>query len=148
MNPSSQLNGIEVIGDKEVMKILDEIAPKEARNLARSTIHGIAGRITKAAKQRVKVDKGTLRKSIYTKREKSPPNRPKSSVRFREKGYYWRFVEYGTEKGNNLQARPFLRPARQQIMGNLNAILREEFQKKLTARINRVLKQQAKRNGV
>lgn len=144
----SQLKGLEVVGDKEVMAILDSIAPKEARNLARSTIHGIASRITKGAKQRVSVDKGTLRKGIYTKRDKSPPDRPVSTVRFKPHAFYWRFVEYGTEKGNNLQAKPFLRPAKQEVMGNLNQILREEFQKKLTARINRVLKQQAANNGV
>ena len=144
----AQLKGVEVVGDKEVMKILDSIAPKEARNLARSTIHGIAGRITKGAKQRVSRDKGTLRKGIYTKRDRSPPDRPVSTVRFRDNAFYWRFVEYGTEKGNNLQARPFLKPARHQVMSNLPLILREEFQKKLTARINRILKQQAKRNGL
>lgn len=143
----SQLRGIEVVGDKEVMAILDSIAPKEARNLARATIYGIAARITKGAKQRVKVDKGRLRKGIYTKRDKSPPDRPVSSVRFRDYAYYWRFVEYGTEKGNNVGARPFLRPARHEVMGNLKQILREEFQKKLTQRINKALKQQAKRNG-
>lgn len=144
----SQLKGVEVVGDKEVMKILESIAPKESRNLARSTIHGIAARITKGAKQRVKVDEGTLRKGIYTKRDKSPPDRPVSTVRFRPDAFYWRFVEYGTEKGNNVQARPFLRPARHEVMSNMGMILREEFQKKLTARVNRILKQQAKRNGV
>lgn len=144
----SQLKGVEVVGDKEVMKILESIAPKEARNLARSTIHGIAARITKGAKQRVSVDKGTLRKGIYTKRDKSPPDRPVSTVRFKPHAFYWRFVEYGTEKGNNVQARPFLRPARHEVMSNMGMILREEFQKKLTARVNRILKQQAKRNGV
>lgn len=143
----SRLNGVQIVGDKEVMAILDSIAPKEARNLARSTVHGIAGRVAKLAKQRVAVDKGTLRKSIYTKRDKSPPDRPTSTVRFKPNAFYWRFVEYGTEKGNNLQARPFLRPAKQEVVGNLNQILREEFQKKLTARINRLLKAQAK-NGV
>lgn len=141
----SQLKGIEVVGDKEVMAILESIAPKEARNLARSTIHGIAGRITKLAKQRIPVDSGALKKGIYTKRDKSPPDRPVSTVRFRPHTYYWRFVEYGTERGNNIQSKPFLRPAKQEVMGNMNQILREEFQKKLTARINKILKQQAKK---
>lgn len=141
----SRLVGVSVVGDKEVMDILNSIAPKEARNLARSTIHGIATRITKGAKQRVKVDSGKLKKSIYTKRDKSPPNKPVSSVRFKPEGFYWRFVEHGTSKGNSLDARPFLRPAKQEVIGNLNTILREEFQKKLTARINKLLKAQAKK---
>ena len=140
----SRLVGVSVVGDKEVMDILNSIAPREARNLARSTIHGIASKITKGAKSRVKVDSGTLKKSIYTKRDKSPPDRPVSTVRFKDAGYYWRFVEYGTSKRNSLDARPFLKPARQEVMANLNTILREEFQKKLTARLNKVLKAQAK----
>ena len=138
------LNGIQVVGDKEVMAILESIAPKEANNLARSTVHGIAARITKGAKQRVKRDSGNLRKGIYTKRDKSPPGRPTSSVRFRENAFYWRFVEFGTQKGNNLQERPFLRPSRLEVMGNLKNILREEFQKKFTRRVNAVLKKQAR----
>lgn len=140
------LKGIEVVGDKEVMAILSEIAPKEARNLARSTINGVAARITKGAKQRVSKDSGKLRRGIYTKRDKSPPDRPVSTVRFRENAFYWRFVEYGTKKGNNLQERPFLRPARLEVMGNLPQILREEFQKRLTKRINSILKKQAAEN--
>ena len=142
------LNGIEIIGDREVMKILDSIAPKESVNLARSTIFGVAQRIAKGAKSRVAKDSGKLRKSIYAKRDKSPPNRPVSSVRFRKDGYYWRFVEYGTERGNNVSARPFLRPAKQEVVNDLDKIIREEFQKKLTARINRLLKNQARTNGV
>lgn len=140
----SRLVGVSIVGDKEVMEILNSIAPREARNLARSTIHGIASKITKGAKSRVKVDGGTLKKSIYTKRDKSPPDRPVSTVRFKDSGYYWRFVEHGTDKRNSLDARPFLKPARQEVMANLNTILREEFQKKLTARLNKVLKAQAK----
>jgi HK97 gp10 family phage protein len=138
-------SGVEVVGDKEVEKILESIAPKEAKNLMRSTIHGVASRITKGAKARVKRDSGLLRKSIYTKREKSPPHRPVSSVRFREKGFYWRFVEHGTK---NVPARPFLAPARLEVQGNLSKILREEFQAKLEKRIKAVLKRQAKTNGV
>ena len=124
------LQGVQVVGDSEVMDILKSIAPKEARNLARATIFGVAQRIAKGAKQRVKVDNGKLRKGIFAKRDKSPPDRPTSSVRFKDEAYYWRFVEYGTEKGNNLQSRPFLRPARQDVVGDLPNILREEFQKK------------------
>lgn len=144
MKTLGNLRGVEVVGDKEVMNILKSIAPRESRNLARATIHGVASRITKLAKQRVAVDNGDLRKAIYTKRDKSPPDRPVSSVRFRENAFYWRFVEYGTNKGNNLDARPFLRPAKHQVLSNLNQILREEFQEKLTKRINKVLKQQGK----
>ena len=141
-------NGITIVGDKDVLDILDNIAPKESRNLIRATVFGIAQRVTKGAKQRVPKDTGVLRKSIYTKREKSHPDRPASSVRFRERAYYWRFVEYGTQRGNNINARPFLGPAKHQVMGNLKGIAREEFQKKLTSRINRLLRQQARKNGV
>lgn len=140
----SKLSGVFITGDKEVAKILAEIAPKEARNLSRSTVHGVASKIAKGAKSRVPVDEGTLKKSIYAKREKSSPDRPVSSVRFKDEGYYWRFIEHGTSKGNSLDARPFFRPAVQEVEANLNTILREVFQKKLASRIKRVLKKQAK----
>ena len=142
------LKGVEVVGDKEIMQILGEIAPKEARNLARSTIFGLAQRIAKGAKSRVKTDTGNLKKSIYAKRDKSPPDKPVSSVRFKPSGWYWRFVEYGTERGNNLEPRPFLRPAKLEVQASLKGIMREEFQKKLEKRIKAVLKKQAITNGI
>jgi HK97 gp10 family phage protein len=145
VNTLSNLVGVSVVGDREVMDILTSIAPREARNLARATVHGIASRITRGAKSRVKVDSGTLKKSIYTKRDKSPPDRPVSTVRFKDAGFYWRFVEYGTSRRNSLDARPFLKPAKQETMANINTILREEFQAKLTARLNKLLRAQARR---
>jgi HK97 gp10 family phage protein len=140
--------GVEIVGTEEVMAILREIAPKEARKLARATIYCIAARCTKLAKLRAPVDEGNLKKSIYTKSEKSPPDKPRATVRFRPEGYYWRFVEYGTKKGNKLSRRPFLLPARLEVKSKITEYAREEFQIKLSKRINSALRAQAKRNGV
>jgi HK97 gp10 family phage protein len=145
MAKSVGTRGVKIVGDKEIMAILTEIAPKEAQRLARTTIYGIAARVTKGAKARVKVKTGALRKSIYTKSEKSHPDKPMSSVRFRDSGYYWRFVEYGTKHHGTQE---FLKPARLEVMSNLKTILREEFQKKLTSRIKAAIKKQASKNGV
>lgn len=140
--------GLSIRGDQDIKKILDEIAPQESKNLMRTTVYAIAARITKGAKLRLKAYNPSWRviKTIHTKREKSPPDAPVSTVRFDPSGYYWRFIESGTTKRNNLSARPFLMPARDEVVNNLSTIMREEFQKKFEKRIKAVLKKQAGQN--
>lgn len=149
MAKSSYTPGVKIIGLEDVMSVLNEVAPKEARKLARTTIYALAAKVTKGAKIRAPIgDTGVLRKSIYTKSEKSHPDRPRASVRFKDEAWYWRFPEYGTSGDRPQQAQPFLRPARLEVTGNMKQILTEEFQKKLTKRIGAVLRAQAKKNGV
>ena len=132
-------NGFTVTGVKEVQDILDNIAPKHARNLMRATIHGVAGTITKEAKINAPKSKGggTLKKAIKTKRKKSHPDKPVSEVRVehgrgaKHDAFYWRFIEYGTSGKTAQAARPFIRPAADRARATFESVLTKEFGKKL-----------------
>lgn len=139
-----------VIGIDELIEIMDELAPKYAANLARATMHGIAGRIAKEAKKRVPIDEGTLKKGIKAKRRRSPPERPVSDVvvesgKGKKSAFYWRFVEYGTGGLVPQPEQPFLRPAKDLVVSNMREILDEEIKKKLVGMINREKKKAAKK---
>ncbi|GAG20055.1 unnamed protein product, partial [marine sediment metagenome] len=105
---------LQVIGVDEIAKVLSQFAPRVANNLAKSVIHGVASEITKKAKSKVKDRTGNLKKAIKTKRRRGKPGKPVSDVivtqgkSAKNDGFYWRFVEYGTQTGSPEQ--PFIRP--------------------------------------
>lgn len=141
---------VSVIGIEDLIEIMDELAPKYAANLARATMHGIAGRIAKEAKTRASVDEGTLKKGIKAKRRRSPPERPVSDVvvesgKGKKSAFYWRFVEYGTGGLEPQPEQPFLRPAKDLIVSKMPEILDEEIKKKLVGMVNREKKKAAKK---
>ncbi len=137
--------GIAIDGIDEIQDFLSKRAPKEARNLLRSTIHAVAGEIRKEAKRKAPRDEGTLRKAIKAKRRRPKhPDKPFSDVIVtngkdaRYDAFYWRFVEYGTQ---SQPARPFLRPAIDLMKPQIPGIFRKEFGKKL----EQMAKRQAKK---
>jgi len=138
---------MQVIGADEISKVLEQFAPKIANNLARAVIHGVAGEITKKAKSKVPKRTGNLKKAITTKRRRSKPGQPVSDVIVRQgrgaknDGFYWRFVEYGTQNGGKEQ--PFIRPAKDVIFNQLDTIIDQQFKKKLIAAVNREKKRKA-----
>jgi len=138
-------SGIEIVGDKEIQRILDEIAPNHARNLMRATIHGVASVIAKDAKANAPKDSGTLRKNIKAKRKKSPPDRPVSEVHVKSDAFYWRFIEYGTGGKRPIAAKPFIQPAIDRTRANLESIMREQFGQKLEKALARQAKKDAKK---
>lgn len=144
-------NKVEVFGLEEINKILTQLVPKVASNLARATIHGLASTVTKEAKKRVPTDKGTLKKAIKAKRRKSTPDKPVSEViiesgeNSKNDGFYWFFVEYGTGGPVPQPEQPFLRPARDFVQANMPRILDEQFKKKLVSAVNRAKKKAAKK---
>lgn len=131
-------------GTDEMAKILEKIAPNHARNLMRSTVHGVASEITKRAKKLVPTDTGNLKKSLKTKRRRGKPSKPVSDViaetrqRAKNDGFYWRFVEYGTRNGRKEQ--PFMRPARDEVFSQLDQIIAKQFTKKLASAVKRAQK--------
>lgn len=137
-------NGFEITGVKDVQKILDQIAPKEAANLLRATVHGVAGEVSKKAKQNARPyrDTGTLIKAIKTKRRRARGGMPRSDVIVDKKGFYWRFLEYGTTK---TPERPIFRKSKQQMEDQLDGILLTQFGKKLTKRLKKLSKVKSKR---
>lgn len=156
-------SGFDIRGIEEIAHILDTILPKEANNLLRSTTDGIASEIAKKARtnarnRRIPAD---IPKAIKHRRKKSPPDKPTSIV-FVEHGrgakhdaWYWHFWEFGTVtrviKTGKFAGRivgrifeqPFIRPAIDAIVAKLPQIIREQFQKKLSARIKTVKKKMA-----
>ena len=138
---------ISVDGLEGITKILEDIAPKHANNLLRTTINAIATDIKKEAKKLAPKDTGTLRKAIKAKRKKSPPDKPEAEV-FVEKGkdakndaWYWLFVEYGSASGTPEQ--PFIRPAKKAIEADMQNVFLRNFENKLTAKIKREQKKKA-----
>ena len=137
---------VELIGMKDIQKILSELTPRYATNLSRSFVHGLASETAKLAKKNAPVSEwsggGELKKSIKAKRRKSKPEQPKSDVVVNS--FYWFMVENGTGGKNPHPEQPFMRPALDLIKANMPRIIDEQFTKKLTALINREKKKAAK----
>lgn len=119
---------VSLIGMDALENVLSEIAPKQARNLMRATVHTIAGKVRAKARAGAPKATGRTKKAITAKRRKSPPDRPVSEVIVDPAAYYWRFHEYGTVK---LPARPFILPAKEEVLANASQLLREEFGRRL-----------------
>jgi HK97 gp10 family phage protein len=143
---------VEVIGLEDIKKVLEELAPKHARNLSRAMVHGMASETAKEAKKRVPKRTGRLRKAIKAKRRRGKPGQPVSDVivesgkNAKNDGFYWRFVEFGTGGPVPQPEQPFLRPAKDMIQSNMPKIAEEQFTKKLAAAVKREQKKIAK-NG-
>jgi len=143
---------VEVIGLEDIKKVLEELAPKHARNLSRAMVHGMASETAKEAKKRVPKKTGRLRKAIKAKRRRGKPGQPVSDVivesgkNAKNDGFYWRFVEFGTGGPVPQPEQPFLRPAKDMIQSNMPKIVEEQFTKKLAAAVKREQKKIAK-NG-
>ena len=142
---------MEVIGIESMNKIFADILPKHARNLSKAFVHGLASDMTKEAKKRVPVDKGTLKKAIKAKRRQSKPDRPVSDVVVEQgsdaknDGFYWHMVEYGTGGANPQPEQPFLRPAKDLVRAEMPERAEAQFEKKLAALIKREQKKAAKK---
>ena len=142
---------LEVVGIESMNKIFDNILPKHARNLSKAFVHGLASDMSKEAKKRVPVNKGTLKKAIKAKRRRSKPDKPTSDVVVEQgsdaknDGFYWHMVEYGTGGPVPQPEQPFLRPARDLVKLEMPQRAEAQFQKKLAALIKREQKKAAKK---
>lgn len=140
-------NSFEITGSADVQRILDEIAPKHARNLMRATIHGVASQIAKDASSNAPVYQGILKKSIAAKRKKSPPDAPVSDVyvthgnNAKHDAFYWRFVEYGTK---NSPEQPFIRPAADRARADFDKVIADQFGQKLEKALAREARKKKK----
>ncbi|NIQ01589.1 MAG: hypothetical protein GWM98_15390 [Nitrospinaceae bacterium] len=153
----------EIEGIDEIAEVLKTVVPKEANNLLRATVDGVAGEIRKKARANARTHGlRTISKAIKSRRKKSPPGKPVSQV-FVEHGagakhdaWFWHFHEFGTdirfiETGRlagqfvgRVTERAFIRKGFKSVTNRLDLTLREQFQKKLTKRIERVKKLRAK----
>ena len=138
---------IQITGVKELKKMASQVAPKVARNLARSTVHYIAGVARKDMRRRVPEDEGTLKRAIVTKRRKMRNNMAISDVRITHGGqakfdaWHRHFVEFGTKQH---AAVPYIRPTVEQLAPQIPTLYRDEFGR----RLERKLEQEAAKMGV
>ena len=137
---------MQLIGMEEIQKVLTELLPKEANNLSRNLVFGLAQEAAVLAKQGVPVDTGNLRKSIKAKRRRGKPGQPVSDViatqgkQAKHDGFYWRFIEHGTGGNNPRPARPFVQPAFDKVRADLPMYTDKVFTDKLRKRIARAQK--------
>lgn len=88
---------IRIRGIEDVNRVLQEIAPKEAKNLLRATTADLAKGIAKDAKANAPRDKGDVAAGIKHKRARGDRNTVKAEVVANANGtsFHWRFREYG-----------------------------------------------------
>ena len=126
-------------GIKDVERMLESFAPREAKNLLRATIHGVAGDVRDEIKRKAPDDpatiKGDLIRTTKTKRERVKGSFISSTVRIR--AFYWLFIERGTVK---MAANPFIRRSIMAVEPRLNRIFVTQFGQKLEARLARLTK--------
>lgn len=127
-------------GIDDVTKMLHDIAPKEARNLMRSTIHGMAGEIRDEAKRRMPVDSGQMKAATRTRRRRITAANMKirSDVVVTRAAYYWRFREYG--QGPDMREDAMFMKAVAVFREDMHRMFVEQFGKKLEARLARLRK--------
>ncbi len=119
---------IQIEGLEDLREMLGDIAPREANNILRNAVHGLAGQVRDVMKTNVKVDTGDLRKSIRAVRRRGKPNFPISDVRVGATAPYGLMLEFGTVK---TPAQPYIVPTVEQMRPKVPAIYREEFGEKL-----------------
>jgi HK97 gp10 family phage protein len=128
---------VTITGIADVNRALNEVGPKEGRNLIRATVQDIAQQLAKSAKKNAPSDGGALKAGIKAKRDKTTRDTVSSSVRVYG-AFYWRFLEYGDGPDNVEHA--FFMKALQEMRPNMDRVYMDAFAKKLTARIKREMK--------
>ena len=129
---------VTIRGLEDVETVLNNIAPRHARNLMRATVLAVASKARNEARKGAPVGRSKrLRRAIRSKRKNSTPDQPRAEVYVRSDAFYWRFLEYGTIK---LSPRPFMLPAKERTEADKVRIVTEEFGKKLERALARAAK--------
>lgn len=133
-----------VRGIDDVNKLLEQIAPRQAHNIMRATVHDMAREVSKDAKANMPVDRGEMKKATKHKRERAMPGQPISStVRVNPRAFYWRFLEYGD--GPDQVEHAFFLKSVEKLRGNLLPVFLRSFGKKWEAALARAAKRNAGR---
>jgi len=131
---------MEVMGDREIIDLLNNIAPREANKLLKSSVRGVASSVRTEARASVPKKSGNLARSIMVKLKRSQRGHVRYDVRVRagkaqkNDGFYWRFLEYGTQF---ISERAYFRRAAEKLRPNLVPIFRRQFGLKLEAALRR-----------
>jgi HK97 gp10 family phage protein len=127
MSRIAKLTSMQIEGLAELRDTLLQVAPREANNILRATVHGIAGRVRDVMRVKVTVLTGEVQKGIYALRRRGKPNFPVSEVRLRNTDHGL-ILEFGTRK---TRAQPYIVPTVESMRGGMANTYREEFGKKL-----------------
>lgn len=136
MKPTVTIRGIDDVND-----LLSKVAPKQAKNIMRATVHGVAGQIRNDAKKAMPVDDGDMKRATKAKRRRGSFGVIRSDVVVQRSAFYWRFLEYG--QGPDGKEHAFFMKAVEKFRRDMHRIFIEQFGKKWEA----ALKRAAKRNG-
>jgi len=137
-------------GLEELDRMASRIAPNRARALARSSVHKVAGVARDEMRQQApKGDKdgGTLRKAIFTKRERGTQDSVSSAVRIahgktaKHDAWYWHMVEFENTRQTK---QSFIQPTVDDVQPKLPNLYREEFGR----RLEKELEREARKMGV
>lgn len=143
---SMSISGFDAVSD-----VLKNVAPREAKNILRNTVHAVAGEMRNEMRQYVKEtieETGTLRKAIVAKRERARGNEVASNVTIthgkgqRNDAYYWHIVNYGAV---NTDAKPFIEPVVESMRPRIPGIFTREFSVKYEQLMKRKLRAAAKK---
>lgn len=126
----ARITTMQITGLEELRETLTNTAPREANNILRNTVHGLAGVVRDELKAAVAKDTRALEKSIKAVRRRGKPNFPVSEVRGGGTAPYMLMLEFGTSK---TKAQPFIVPTTEQMRPQVPSIYREQFGKKLEA---------------
>ncbi len=136
MRPTTTIRGID-----DVDNLLSKIAPRQAKNIMRATVHGVAGEIRNDAKKSMPTDVGVMKRATKSKRRRGKPGWIRSDVVVAKDAFYWRFLEYG-QGPDGVEHAMFMR-AVEKFRQDMHRTFIEQFGKKWEA----ALKRAAKRNG-
>ena len=128
---------VEVTGIADVVSILSELTPREAKNLMRATTADIAKTLAADARDAAPSDEGDLKGGIRHKRARGTRDRVEAEVVANTNGtsFYWRFREYGQGPDGREDAM-FLKSLHK-LDGNLQQAFLDAFAEKLTAMMAR-----------
>jgi len=132
---------VTIRGIDDVNDLLTQIAPRQAYNIMRATVSGIASDIRKSAKNDAPEDDGDLKKAIKAKRERGRRGYLLSTVRVDPSAFYWRFLEYG--QGPDGEEHAMFMRAVEKFRMDAHRIFIEQFGKKWEAALKRAAKRAA-----
>jgi hypothetical protein len=122
---------VTVTGIPDVVNILAGLAPREAKNLMRTTTADIAKQLATDARDNAPVDEGNLKAGIKHKRARGSRNIVAAEVVANANGtsFHWRFREYG--QGPDGREDAMFAKALMQMSGELNQVFLDTFTRKL-----------------
>jgi HK97 gp10 family phage protein len=118
---------IQIDGMESLEEMFGDVAPREARNINRAAVHGLAGLVRDEMKENVTVDTGEVRDGIYALRRRGKPDFPVSEVRIR-KTDHGIMLEFGTK---HTDPQPYIVPTVEQMRPRMAEYFREQVGVKL-----------------